>query len=156
MENIGGCDEADDEVVGVGEIVEVAGVEEDVVVAEEVDGKGFVGSVIGGACGIAEDGVPAGFGVEEFADWVRAELGLEMGKIFFDAGYELRAKGVALGEECGEGGLGGGAQGEVGVGDDFEAVEGGADLRGGAGDDEPGYFHLREGRNFGEAAEGEG
>lgn len=51
--------------------------------------------------------------------------------------------------------MGGGAEGEKGVGDDFEAVEGGTDLRGGAGDGEPGEFHLRESGNFGEAAEGE-
>jgi hypothetical protein len=73
-------------VVDGGKIVEVAGVKEDVVVAEEVDDEVFVGSAIGGVCGIAEDGVPAGFAVEEFTGRVRAELGLEMGKIFFDAG----------------------------------------------------------------------
>ena len=116
----------------------MAGVEEDVVVAEEMDGKGFVGGgtggVGGGVGGVAEGGVPAGFGAEEFDRGMRAELGLEVGEIFLDAGEELRAKGVALGEEHGEGGLGGGAEGEVCVGDDFEAVKSGADLGGGAGD----------------------
>ena len=46
----------------------------------------------------------------------------------------MRAEGVALGEKRGEGSLGGGAQGEIGVGDDFEAIEGGADLGIGASD----------------------
>ena len=154
-----GCDQAEDEVVIGGEVVEVAGVEEYVVVAEEVDGQGFVGGGTGGASGgvdgVEEGGVPAGFGVEEFDRGMRAELGLEVGEIFLDAGEELRAEGEALGEEHGEGGLCGGAEGEIGVGDDFEAIEREADLGGGAGDGEPGNFHLREGGNFGEAAEGE-
>lgn len=63
---------------------------------------------------------------------------------------------MALGEKCGESGLGGGAKREISIGDDFETFKGGTDLRGGAGDGEPGYFHLREGGDFGEAAEGEG
>jgi len=78
-----------------------------------------------------------------------------VGEIFLDAGEELRAEGVALSEEGGEGGLGGGAEREIGVGDDFEAVEGGADLGGRSGDGEPGDFHLGESGNFREAAEGE-
>jgi len=81
-----------------------------------------------------------------------AELGLEVGVVFADAGLELGAEGVALAEESGESGLGGGAEGEIGVGDDFEAVEGGADLGFGAGNGEPGDFHLGEGGYFGEAA----
>ncbi len=120
--------------VGGGEVVEVAGVEEDVVGAEEMDGEVFIGGVGGGVCGVAEDGVPAGFGVEEFAGWMRAELGLEVDAIFADAGEKLGAEGVALTEECGESGLGGGAQGEIGVGDDFQAIESRADLGIGAGD----------------------
>ena len=75
-----------------------------------------------------------------------------MGAIFVDAGQELGAERVALGEESGEGGLGGSAEREKGVGDDIEVIEGGADLAGGAGDDEPCDFHLRESGNFGEAA----
>jgi len=130
--------------------------EEDVVVTEEVDGEVFVGGVSGGMGGVADDGVPAGFGVEEFASGVRAELGLEVGVVFADPGEELGPEGVALVEERGECGLGGGAEGEVGVGDDFEAVEGRADERIEAGDGEPCDFHLRECGNFGEAAEGEG
>ena len=63
---------------------------------------------------------------------------------------------MALGEEHRESGLGGGAEGEEGVGGDFEAIEGGADLRRGTGDGEPGDFHLGESGNFGKAAEGEG
>ena len=42
------CDEAEDEVVVGGKVVEMAGVEEDVVLAEEVDGEIFVGGVSGG------------------------------------------------------------------------------------------------------------
>ena len=79
-------DEAEDEVVGGGEVVEVAGVEEDVVGAKDVDGEVFVSLVGGGVWGVAEDGVPAGIGVEEFAGGVGAELGLEVGAIFEDAG----------------------------------------------------------------------
>jgi hypothetical protein len=94
--------------------------------------------------------------VEEFDGGMRAELGLEVGEIFFDAGEELGAEGVALGEEYGEGGLGGGTEREIGVGDDFEAVEGRADLGGGSCDGDPGDFHLGESGDFGEAAEGEG
>jgi hypothetical protein len=120
-------------VVG-GEVVEVAGVEENLVVAEEMDGEVFVGGAVGGVCGVAEDGVPAGFAVEEFASGVGAELGLEVGAIFADAREELGAERVALGEERGEGGLGGGAEGEIGVGDDFKAIEGGTDLGIGGGD----------------------
>ena len=112
----------------------MAGMEEDVVVTEEVDGEVFVGGVSGRMRGVAEDGVPAGFRVEEFASGVRAELGLEVGVVFADPGEELGPEGVALVEERGECGLGGGAEGEVGVGDDFEAVEGRADLGVGAGD----------------------
>ena len=104
-------DEAEDEVVGGGEVVEVAGVQEDVVVAEDVDGEIFVGGG-GGGVGrvvgrVVECGVPAGIGVEEFAGRVGAELGLEVGAIFADAGEELGAEGVALGEERVEGSLGG-------------------------------------------------
>jgi hypothetical protein len=143
-------------VVAGGEVVEVAGVKEDVVLAKEMDGEVFVGGVIRGICGVAENGVPAGFGVEEFAGGVGAELGLEVGAIFADAGEELRAERVALGEERGKSGLGWGAEGEIGVGDDFEAIEGGADLGAGACDGKPGDFHLRERGNFGEAAESEG
>jgi hypothetical protein len=142
-------------VVG-GEVVEIAGVEEDVVVAEEVDGEGLIGGEEGGICGVAESGVPASFGMEEFAVWVGAELGLKMRKIYFYAGKELRAEGVALGEESGEGGLGGGAERKICVGDDFKAVEGGADLSGGSGYGEPSNFHLGKSGDFGEAAEGEG
>jgi len=91
-----GCDQAEDEVVVGGKVVEMAGVEEDVVVAEEVDGEGFVGRGIGGVGGVgggvAEGGVPAGFGVEEFEGGMGAELGLEVGEIFIDAGEELRAE----------------------------------------------------------------
>ena len=138
----------------------MAGVEEDVVFAEEVDGEGFVGGRTwgagGGVGGVAKGGVPAGFGVEEFEGGVGAELRLEVGEIFFDSREKLRAESVALGEEHGERGLGGCADGEVGVGDDFEAIESGTDLGGWAGDGEPGDFHLRESGNFGEAAEGEG
>jgi len=107
------CDEAEDEVVFGGEVVEVAGVEEDVVMAEEVDGESFVGGGNGGVGagigGVAEGGVPAGFGAEEFARGVGAELGLEMGEVFAGAGEELWAEGVTLSEERGEGGLGWGA-----------------------------------------------
>jgi hypothetical protein len=134
----------------------MAGVEEDVVMAEEVDGEVFVGGVGGEVGGVAKGGVPAGFGVEKFEVGVGVELGLEKGEIFLDAGEELWAKKVALGEERGESGLGGRTEGEEGVGDDFEAIEGGADLRRGAGDGKPGDFHLGESGNFGEAAEGEG
>ena len=151
-----GCDEAEDEVVAGGEVVEVAGMEEDVVMTEEMDGEVFVGPVSGGVCGVAEQGVPAGFGVEELAGRMGMELGLEVGAIFANTGAELRAERVALGEERGESGLRGGAEGQIGVGDDFEAIEGRADLGVGAGDGKPGDFHLRERGNFGEAAESEG
>jgi len=148
----GGGDQAKDEVIVRWEVVEVARMEEDVVLAEEMDGEVFVGGVGGGRCGVAEDGVPAGFGVEELEGGMGIELGLEVGAIFADAGEELGLERVALGEERGESGLGGSAEREIGVGDDFEALEGGADLAGGAGDDEPCDFHLRESGNFGEAA----
>ena len=91
-------DEAEDEVVGGGEVVEVAGVEQDVVGAKDVDGEVFVSLVGGGVWGVAEDGVPAGIGVEEFAGWMRAELGFEMGAIFTEAGENLGSESVALGE----------------------------------------------------------
>jgi hypothetical protein len=87
------------------EVVEEAWLEEDMVMTEEVDGEVFVGSVSRGVCGVAEGGVPAGFGVKEFAGGVGMELGLEMREIFFDSGEELRAEGVTLGEERGKGGL---------------------------------------------------
>ncbi len=87
-----------------------------------MDGKGFVGSPRGGVGGVTEGGVPAGFGVEEFDGGMGPELRLEMGKIFFDAGKELGAERVALGEERGKSGLGGGAEGEIGVGYDFETI----------------------------------
>jgi hypothetical protein len=109
-----GCDQAQDEMVGRREIVEVTGVEEDVVLAEEVDREGFVGGGNGGVGegvgDVTERGVPAGFGVEEFTGGVGAELGLEVGEIFLDASEELRAEGMALGEEHGESGLGGRAE----------------------------------------------
>ena len=70
----------------------MAGVEEDVVVAEEADGEGFVGGVGGGVGGVTKGGVPAGFDVQELKVWVGVELGLEVGEIFLDAGEELRAK----------------------------------------------------------------
>ena len=108
-ENIGRGDEAEDEVIVRWEVVEVAGVEEDVVAAEQVDDEVFVGGVGGRVGGVAEDCVPAGFGMEEFAGGVGAELGLEVGAVFAYAGEELRVEGVALGEECGESGLGRGA-----------------------------------------------
>jgi hypothetical protein len=58
--------EAKDEVIAGGKVVEVAGVEEDVVVAEEVDGYVFVGRVGGTAGGVSKGCIPAGFRVEEF------------------------------------------------------------------------------------------
>src|SRR5215469_13583413 len=63
---------------------------------------------------------------------------------------------MALREQSRESGLRRGAEGEISVGDDFEALEGGADKSGGTGDGEPGDFHLRERGDFGEAAEVEG
>ena len=128
------CNETEDQVIWGGEIVEVAGVKEDVVVAEEMDGEVFVGGVRDGVGGVTQGCIPTGFGVEEFDGGMVAELGLEMGEIFVDTSKELRAERVALGEQGWKRGLGGGAEGEIGIGDDFEAIEGGADLRGRAGD----------------------
>jgi len=99
-----------------------------------VDGEGFIGSPGGGVGGVAESAIPACFGVEEFDGGMGPELRLEMRKIFFNTGEELRAERVALCQERGEGGLGWGAEGKIGVGYDFETIEGGTDLRGGAGD----------------------
>lgn len=119
-------------VVG-GEVVEVAGVEKDLVMTEEMDGEVFVGSMGGGVGGVTKGCIPAGFGVEELGGGVRAELRFEVGEIFLDVGEELGEEGVALGEERGDGGLGGRAEREISVGDDFEAIESGADLGGGTG-----------------------
>jgi len=63
---------------------------------------------------------------------------------------------VALGEKHRKRGLHGGAEGEIGVGDDFEPIERGTNQCVGAGDREPGDFHLGEGRDFRKAAESEG
>lgn len=122
------CDEAEDEVIAGGEVIEMTRVKEDMLVAEEVDSEIFVRDGSGGVCGVAKGGVPAGFSVEELNVGVRAELRFEVREIFFDASQELRAEGVTLGEERGEGDLGGGAEGEISVGDDFEAIKAGADL----------------------------
>ena len=128
------CNEAEDEVIGRREIVEVAGMEEDVVVAEEMDGEVFVGGVGGRVGGVTKGCIPAGLGVEEFDGGMVAELGFEMATIFVDTREELRAQRATLGEQGWKRGLGRGAEGEIGIGDDFEAIEGGADLRGRAGD----------------------
>jgi hypothetical protein len=75
-------------VVGRGEVIEVSGVEDDVVMAEEMDGEVFVGGERGGGgvWGVTEGGVPASFGVQELTVGVGAEFGLEVREIFFDAG----------------------------------------------------------------------
>lgn len=104
----------------------------------------------------AKDGIPAGVGVEEFCGGVRSEKGLQLGAIFADAFEELPAQGMALGEERRESGLRRGTEGEIRVGDDFEAFEGGADKSGGTGDGEPGDLHLRKRGDFGKATQGEG
>ena len=127
------CDEAEDEVIAGGEVIEMTRVEKDVVIAEEVDSEIFLRDRSGGGRGVAKGGVPASFSVEELNVGVRAELRFEVGEIFFDTGEELGAEGLPLSKESGEGGLGGGAEGEISVGDDFEAIKGGADLRGRTG-----------------------
>ncbi len=153
MQEVGGRgDEAEDEKAVGWKVVEMAGVDDDVMLAKQVDGEIFVG----GICGDAEDGIPAGIGVKEFAGGLRAQEGLEVRAIFADAIEKLLAKGMALSEESWKSGLRGGAEGEIGVGDDLEAIESGLDVRIGAGDGEPGNFHLRQGGDFGETAEGEG
>lgn len=48
------CNEAKDEVIVGGEVVEVAGVEEYVVMAEEMDGQVSVGGVGGGIGGVTK------------------------------------------------------------------------------------------------------
>ena len=98
-----GGDEAEDEVAIGGEVVEMAGVDEDAMLSKEADGEIFVGELSGDT----EDGVPAGIGVEKFAGGLRAEEGLELGAIFAHAVEELLAKGVALSEKHGKSGLGG-------------------------------------------------
>ena len=104
------------------------------VVAEEMDGEVFVGGVGGRVGGVTKGCIPAGLGVEELDGGMGAELGLEMGEIFVDTSKELRAERPTLGEQGWKRGLGRGAEGEIGIGDDFEAIEGGADLGGRAGD----------------------
>ena len=153
----GGGDEAEDEVAVGEEVVKVAGVDEEVVIAEEMDGEVLVGGMSGGGVwSKAKDAVPAGVGVEKFGSGMSGEKRLQLGAILADAGEELPSQGMALGEEGRESGLRRGTEGEIRVGDDFEAFEGGTDKSRGTGDGEPGDFHLRKRGDFGEAAEGEG
>ena len=68
-EIIGWRDEAEDEIAAGREVVEVARVDDDVMVAEEAHGEVFVRMFSGDA----EDGVPACVRVEEFASGLGAE-----------------------------------------------------------------------------------
>jgi len=77
-----GCDEAQDEKAVAGKVVEMAGVEEDLVIAEKIDGEVFVG---GGGSLEAEDSVPAAFGVEQFGQGICAQKGFEIRAVFTDA-----------------------------------------------------------------------
>ena len=88
-----GCDEAQDEKAVGGKVVEMAGVEEDVVIAEKADGEVFVG---GGGSSEAEDSVPAGFAVEQFGQRVRAQNRFKIREVFTDAVEELLAEGITL------------------------------------------------------------
>ena len=124
------CEEAEDEVVGGGEVVEVTRVDEDVVVAEKVDGEVFVRRVgLDRVRAQAENGVPARIGVKKFDGGMRAKEGLQLGAIFADAFEELRSKRVAFGKQRRECGLRGRAERKICVGDDFEALERGTQKR---------------------------
>ena len=94
LEDGGGCDEAEDEKTIGGKVVEMAGVEQDVVIAEKMDGEVFVG---GGGLSEAEDSVPPGFGVEQFGQGVCAQKRFEVRAVFTDAVEELFAEGITLG-----------------------------------------------------------
>ena len=152
-----GRDQTENEVAVGGEVVEVAGMDEDMVIAEELNGEILIREMDRARRRTqAEDGVPPGVGIKEFGDGMRSESGLELRAIFADAHEELGAERMALGEQHGERGLCWRAEREIRVGDDFEALEGRADKSGTTGDGKPGDFHLRQRGDFGEAAESEG
>ena len=121
-----------------GEIVEMSRMNCDVMVAQELNGEILVGDM--GAARVrakANDSVPAALGVQRLGSGMRAEKGLQLGTILAEASKKLCAKRMPLSEESWERGLGGRADGKIGVGDNLEAVECRADLRGGAGNGQP-------------------
>ena len=80
----------------------------------------------------------------------------ECGEVFGQAVLDLGADGGADFEEARGGGLNGGGDGEVGVGDEVEAGLRGGDEGRRAADVNPAELEVREAAGFGEAAEGEG
>ena len=71
----GGSDEAEDEKAVGRKVVEMAGVEKDVVITEKMDSQVFVG---GGGSSEVEDSIPAAFGVEQFGQGICAQEGFEI------------------------------------------------------------------------------
>jgi len=71
----------------------MAGMDKDVVIAEEMDGEFLVGEMdIAGVRAKAENSIPASVGVEERGGGRRGEKGMELSAIFADAFKQLRAK----------------------------------------------------------------
>ncbi len=147
-----GCDEAEDQVTIGREIVEVAWVNQNMVILEKLDSE----FLIRGTWWHAKDSVPAGIRAEEFALGLWVEKGLESSTVFANAIEKLRPQGVPLGQQRGKRGLCGSADGKKSVGDDFQTIERGTDERNRAGDGEPCDFHLRQRGDFGKAAKSEG
>lgn len=94
-------DQAHYQVTVRGEIVEMAGVDEDTSAIEQVDGEILVRA----RGGHAKDGVPTAFDCQAIALGRASELAVEFGEVLAHAYHELRLKSVTKLEECGGGGL---------------------------------------------------
>src|SRR5579872_4843457 len=84
------------------------------------------------------------------------QLAVEFFKISANASQQLRLDGKALVKQRGRSVLDGRVHGEIGVGDDLEALESGLHEGIRPRGDEPGELHLRQSRNFRNAAQSEG
>src|SRR5579871_927531 len=140
---------ADDEESFGFEIEKEAGLGEDVVLVEKIERP----LLFRARAGDLKGRVPAAFHVEGMDRSIGSES-MELREVRSAAGEDLIADRRGEFEQFWERELDGRGDGEVGIGDEFEAVE--RELVIGTVGDDPAEFHLRESGDFGEAGHAEG
>src|SRR5450759_2208977 len=133
-------------------IVEVAGMDNDTHLPQEINGQIFVSSKYGNP----HDDVPSAFDLQSRARGMACELAIEFREILAQTIEKNRLDLFAPIEQHRGGKLDRSVHGEIGIGDDFQARSCFGDRFFGAAGGHPGKLHLREGGNLGNSAEGEG
>ena len=126
------------------EIVEMARVDEDIFLAEQIESEVFIGT----RCRNAEDDIPAGFASKARTVALRCKLSIQCDEVGANAGEELRLELRASSEERGKRVLHRRVHREIRIGDDFETPAGFVFEILGAGESAPSGFHLRQAAEF--------